>query len=108
MENIVQDVSKISTIQTKYLNKLNDIYLYCILESVQEAILRNDTYCELDLGLGQLLINFDNNELKFKFKPSQKLKTEVISTIKNNKNLLEIELEKSLIEKLTKLYKEII
>ena len=108
MDNIIQDVSQITTLQTKYLNKLVDIFMYCILESIQESILREESICEVDVGLGQLIINFENNELKFKFKPNQKFKTEIISTIKNNKNLLELELEQSLIDKLTRIYKEII
>ena len=108
MDNIIQDVAQLTTISEKHLLKLNNIFMYCILESVQEAILNNETSCIVDIGLGQLIIDFNNNELKFKFKPNTQFKTELISTIKNHKNLLELELEYNLVEKLTKIYKEII
>ena len=75
-----------------------------------------------DIYLDKSTMNFDEvkdklveinaqekvNEVKYKFIPSAELNKVVIDTINNKLNLLEDTLEKSLVEKVTKVYKDLI
>lgn len=51
------------------------------------------------------MINLKNNEIKYKFIPSQKLEKTIINTVLNEKNSLILNIEDSLISKLTNVYK---
>jgi len=51
------------------------------------------------------MINFDNEQIKYKFKPSQKLEKVVTNTVVNERNDLVLNIEESLISKLTNTYK---
>lgn len=108
MTNLVEDVATLTTINKKSLQKLLDIAVYCINETIEEDVLASNGVSEIDLGIGELYIQYVNNELKFKFIPSAKLKEGIIDTIKGKQNNLEITLEKTLVDKITHTYKDII
>ena len=63
---------------------------------------------EVDIGLGKLYIRTSGGELTYKFIPSELLLEETIKTLKNKKNAFEIEIEDTLVNRVTKLYKEIL
>jgi len=60
----------------------------------------------IDLGYGTLSINFDNKEIKYKFVPSKELDKSVANTVVTENNELINEIENSLVEKITNLYKD--
>lgn len=108
MTNLIDDVATLSTINKKQLVKFLDLIYYSINEAIEEDILDGESVSDIDIGIGELHISYVENELKFKFIPSQFLKTSIIDTIKGKQNNLEFVLDKNLIEKITKVYKEII
>lgn len=100
-------VSKLTTVPERYLSRLSDIYELIICDAVEDALLKNETIAKINLNFGDLDIKFENNELKFRFKPSAKFEEELINTIVNKHNLLTHEIEKSLSTKLTQTYKDL-
>lgn len=108
MTNLIDDVATLSTINKKQLVKFLDLIYYSINEAIEEDILDGESVSDIDIGIGELHISYVENELKFKFIPSQFLEASIIDTIKGKQNNLEFVLDKNLIEKITKVYKEII
>ena len=108
MTKIIEDVSKMTNIPTKVISSILDKVLFSILDSVRENDLAGIDTTETDIGFGTLLIKHEDNAVKYKFLPSNKM-SENISKVYNEKlNLLECELEKSLVEKVLKTYKELL
>ena len=105
---LIEDMSNLLNISTKLLSKMQDAIMYSINDAVKETVVKNDNICEGDVGIGDLVIGLYDNDLKFKFIPNAKLRESIISTVKNEENMLEIKLEESLANKLEKVYKEII
>lgn len=108
MTNLIEDVSTLTTINKRNLNKLIEVASYCINETIEEDLLDGSNVSDIDIGIGELHIQYVDNELKFKFIPSAKLREEIIDTIKGKHNNLELVLDKNLVDKITNIYKEII
>ena len=108
METIANEfVSKLTTIPEKYLVRLQDIYELVICDAVEDALLKDETVAKVNLNFGDLDIKFENNELRFRFKPSAKFEEELIDTIVNKRNVLTLEVEKSLVSKIVQTYKDL-
>ena len=105
--NAVELVSTLTTIPEKNLTRLQDIYELVVCDAVEDSLLNGDTSTTINLSIGELGIKFDNNELRFRFKPSAKFEEELISTIVNKNNSLTHEIEKSLVNKITQTYKDL-
>ncbi len=109
--DIIKDLSTLSTIPDKVLTKLMDKFLYCIYDAVAEAVAENpgeDKSIDLDIGIGTLSIGVVNDTIKYKFIPSSSMDTSVKQTVLNERNLLEDVLEKSFVDKITNVYKELL
>ena len=104
--NLKSDISLITTINERALDKLSDKVLWCISDAVEKAMLNNDNVIELDLGFGILMISILDNNVKYKFVPSKELEKAVNDTIINEKNMLVDVLEESLVNKITNVYKD--
>ena len=108
MYNILEDVSKLIGIDSRYLTKITDNGVYAINSAVEETMLNNSEYTELDIGLGTLVIGIFDNEIKYKFIPSKRLESTVKDTVINKRNMLERKLESSLKDKLIKTYQDLL
>ena len=108
MVDIIEDVSKITTISHDVLNKLIDKGVWCICNSVYESKLTDSPLTELDIGIGTLYISNESDSIKYKFIPSSALETAVRDTIIENKNVLQLTLEKTLANKVIRTYKTIL
>lgn len=104
--NLKSDISLLTTINEKALDKLTDKVLWCISDAVEKALLNNDNIAEIDLGFGILMISILDNNVKYKFIPSKNLEKSVNDTIINEKNILVDVLEESLVNKITNVYKD--
>ena len=107
MSNIVEDVSKLTTIPEKTLNKLNQKFIYTICEQIQEDILQEKEMSELDIGLGTIYIKYVGDEIKYKFIPNQELEKAVYSTVVKKLNLMETVLNEALAKKFIDVYKDL-
>lgn len=108
MSKINSDVSKLTTIPEKALDKLNDKILYCICDIIAEDRLQEKFISEFDFGLYKLYIKHDDKtQIKFKVIPSEELQRCIINTITKGQNLLEDTLNNALAKKFLEVYKDI-
>lgn len=103
--NIKEDLSTLTTINESVFTKLVNKIEWCISDGVEKAIKSGENQVNIDFDLGTLMINFDNEQIRYKFKPSQKLEKIVTNTVVNERNDLVLNIEESLISKLTNTYK---
>lgn len=108
MNNIIEDVSKLTSISKDNLEKLVKLSVYSILETISEDKLQDKDVSEVDIGLGKLYIRYSGGELTYKFIPSEFLLDETLKTLRNDKNTFEVEIEDNIVNRVTKLYKEIL
>lgn len=110
MTDIVKDISTLTTIPEKTLNKFFRKMTYCICESVQEDMLQENEnqIVELDIGIGILYIKYtDGENLKYHFEPNELLSKSLKQTVINKQNLLEDLLNDSLAKKFMEVYKDL-
>lgn len=108
MVKITKDLSSLTTIPEKTLDKLSDKILYCICEGVLEDIMDEQDVSEFDFfGLFTLYIKHEGGTLKYRVVPTDKLDSVIKGTAENKLNLLEDTLNNSLVAKFTDLYKEL-
>lgn len=107
MSNIIEDVSKLTTIPEKTLNKLIQKVIYCICEQIQEDILEEKELSELDVGLGTIYIKYAGDEIKYKFIPNTELEKSVYNTVVKKLNLMETALNEALAKKFIDVYKDL-
>lgn len=107
MINIVKDTAVLTTIPEKAIKKIVDKMIYSINEAVVEARISGETDIELEIGLGTLLIKLEDDSIKYKFIPGDKLEESVKNSFINKQNLLEDVLDASLVNKLTNIYKDL-
>lgn len=108
MIDIMEDVSAITTIPKDSLNKIVEKQTWCICHALQESKLNYENIVEINIGIGSLLISDQDEVVKYKFIPSETLEEAINETLKSGKSPLELKLEKSLINKIVKTYKDII
>jgi hypothetical protein len=107
MNNIIKDTAVLTTVPEKAIKKIIEKMIYSINEAVVEARLTGEKIVELDIGLGTLLINLEDDTIRYKFIPGEKLEESVKNSFINQQNLLEDALDASIVDKLTNIYKEL-
>lgn len=109
MRDLIKDISTITTIPADALEKLVTKGEWCICDYVEDTILGKDSkVVEINIGLGVISIVIDSDRLIYRFIPSEKLEESVINTVKNETNPLKKSIEKSLVNKITNVYKELL
>jgi len=108
MNNIVKDISTLTTIKEDYLNSLVAKSEWCICSYVEETILKKENITKVDIGIGSLSILVEDNTIKYKFIPSKELEEAIRTTVIDDKNPLKFKLEKVLVDKITNVYKELL
>lgn len=103
--NISKDLSTLTTVNEQTFKKLESKIVWCISDCIDSAIKAGDSTASINLGFGILTICFDNNEIKYRFKPSNNLEKVVANTVINERNDLVLNIENSLVSKLTNVYK---
>ena len=108
MNNLLKDVSKLTTIDDKTLSKLVEKILYCISNNLMEEILADKQVLEIDIIFGTLYIKIEDEQLKYKFVPNETFEDVVVTTILKKKNTLENTIALTLCSKLTRTYKDLL
>ena len=93
--NLIKELSTLST----------------VCDAVAEAMSENeydDKSIDIDIGIGKLSIGYVNDDIVYKFIPSESLETSVKQAVLNGRNLLEDTLEKSFVDRITNVYKDLI
>lgn len=108
MTNLIQDISTLTTLPEKTLNKLNKKALYCICESVIEDKLADEDISEIFIGIGTLYIKHDVVAgIKYHFEPSDTLAKSVMQCVSTDINPLENSLNDAIAKKFKDIYKDL-
>lgn len=102
--NGIADLSALLKIPAKVLNELSTKMSLCIGSAISEAKIANDQTVLIDIGVGVLSISIAT--MQCKFIPSKELKKAIKKALTEKIDPLELELEKTLAEKLIALCKE--
>lgn len=105
--SLKKDLSILTTISEPSLSKLSDKIDWCIANSVFEARAQDDDQVDIDLDFGTLTLKLAEDQVRYRFTPSPKLEKAIINVITNNQNILKLNVEKSLTERITKVYKDL-
>lgn len=108
MVNLNEDVSKLTTISEATLNQLDQRKVWCIAEAVTETALSEKSSIDLNIGIGVLSLLVEDNQVKYKFKPSTNLDEAIKGCLIHKQNALSINLDKALVDKLTNIYKNLV
>lgn len=108
MSKVIEDISALTTIPAGSLNRLVEKAMYCICNDVEEESLKGNNLTTVDLGMGDLQILVDGNDVKFRFVPSRKFEAAVRATILEGKNPLTSKVEQTLARRITEAYKSFI
>ena len=107
MQNVLEDLSSLSTIPFTALEqlkgKVEDIIAYGVFESNKNL----EDCAHIDIGIGTLIVKIDNNRVYYKFKPSKTLEESIKRSINNGVPTLIERIEDSLSNKITKTYKDL-
>lgn len=108
MNNLINDVSTLTTIPIENLKELVHLSNVCICDIVEEDKLKNKEVCEIDIGIGTLYILISNESKKYKFIPSKELDTNINTTIRKGVNPMTRLVESTLVDKIINTYKDMI
>ena len=109
MNNLVKDISILTTIPELTLNKLINLIVDYISHQVVEAIKLHNDIVVIDIGIGVLYINiYSNDKLEFKFVPSSYLQKTIIDTYESKESSLVLNVESLLTEKIINTYKNLL
>lgn len=105
--NIIDDLSTLTTIQKAPLDRLADLSSKIIAHNLYEDLSNKETTSETNIAIGSLLIKVEDNEIMYKFVPSSKFENLIRNTVIDNKSPLTGTIEKSIFEKIEKAYKDL-
>lgn len=108
MNNVIEDVSKLTTISVSSLKDLMTKFEMCITHSVLEAKLNNEDIAVIDIGIGKLSVKITDDELAYKFIPSSKLEASLITALQEKKSPVIDAVEDSLTERILSVYKDLL
>ena len=106
--NALEDICKITTIPPASMHKLFDKIAWCICNSMHETVLSGESQCDINIGIGNLIITNTKSHLEYKFIPSAKLERGLIETVLSKKNPLEVKLEETFVNRIVKTYKDML
>lgn len=106
--NLLNDLSRLTTMPESSLNHLAKISLDCISHAIIEAKLNKETECCINIGIGDIYIVFDDEEINIRFEPSKNLEAAMKDSINDGKDYLTENIESILNYKVMKAYKELI
>lgn len=108
MINLVEDVSKLTDVPDKTLDKFTGIIEYCIAHAICESCFNNNHITEIDVGFGEIHIKTDADGVRYRFLPSKNLEKMIVESIVNKRSPIIQKIDKSLQEKIDRAYKELI
>lgn len=106
--NILDDVSKLTTIPYTSLTKICKQEIYCICNAVEEAVLAEEPITYANIGIGTIIIQVQDEQVCYQFVPSKFMSQHIADTVVNKKNPLVAELDETLVERILSTYKDLL
>lgn len=104
--NIISDISTLTRVPNKVLTELAHKANLCIGNIISEAKEAEEQAVIINIGIGTLSI--DLIDMQCKFVPSKELRSTIKYSLQSKKDLLELELEQALIDKLLTICEEVV
>ena len=104
MDNIIKDVSVLTTIPESSLTKIFDR----VEDAIIHGILENNNIYQADIGIGSLEIQFKGDDTKFIFEPSNRFKDKLKHAYEDKEDALIKSAEQRLIYKIVNTYKDLL
>lgn len=105
MNNLIDDLSVLTSIPADKLQKLVDKSEYLIVDALAEGSSNN--VVDIDIGIGNLQL-IDSKVLEYRFIPSKSLEKSINKYLETGYNPLQDTLEKTLVTRIINVYKDII
>lgn len=102
-----EDLSLLTSVPERTLNKVFGKAVYSVVNAVLESFLAGEEITEVTTDLGSLLIQYKDQQIKYKFVPSAKLEGELKAALTSKHSPLAEALEESVIKKFNELYREL-
>lgn len=103
--NITKDLSTLTKIPVKVLDSLHESECVCIGSAIHDAMISKLDIATLNIGIGALCVNLITKECKFL--PSAELKSTIKKSIDEKIDPLEYTLDKTIVDKILKIYEEV-
>lgn len=104
--NIISDISTLTRVPNKVLAELTHKANLCIGNIISEAKEAGEQTVIINIGIGTLSV--DLIDMQCKFVPSKELKSTIKASLQGEKDLLELELEQTLIDRLLIICEEVL
>lgn len=108
MTNLLEDISTLTEVTEKTLEKLTDVSNYCISHAVHEAQCEKKDITTIDIGIGELTIRFIDQGVQYRFVPSDALEKMIVQTVVGKTSPMITRVETKLQDKIDKAYKEVL
>ena len=106
--DLISDLSLITTIPNKTLQRLCDKGTECICHDVLETIQSEETSTDIDISVGTIKIIIEDDELHYRFIPSRRLEEMLVNSIGSGEDPLVACIENSLSSRILNTYKDLI
>lgn len=108
MINLIEDISALTEVSEKTLDKLVNVANYCIGHAVHETMCQGSDITVVDMGIGELTIRVLNEGIQYRFVPSTVLEKTLVKTVVGKTSPMIVQLETKLQDKIDKAYKEVL
>lgn len=106
--NLMDDISKLTTITPHTMKKLVKMSNACICHDVLDSLLSGSTETEVDIGIGKLFIRYEGDNVKYKFIPTKTLEENVCKTLTTKSSPVTCKAETELKDRVEQAYKHLL
>lgn len=103
--NIINDLCTYTRVPNKIMTEIISKETMCIGSAIHDAMLAQEDVALLNIGIGTLSIDLASRQCKFL--PSRELKSTIKKSLDEKVDPIELELEQAAIEKLMKVFNEV-
>lgn len=108
MSNIVTDVSELTNVSEKILEKLLNVAALCIGHNLHESLVSKQDTVVLDVGVGELILLVRNDLLQYKFIPCPSFEKMLARVVLTGQSPIAEQLESNLQQRIEQTYKELL
>lgn len=106
--NLIKGLSILTTIDEHHLNRLVDLSKLVIVDEIVEQLQQGQDVIKIDLGIGDLLMHYSGESIKFKFTPNAKFEEDIANACIHQVNLIDDKVESTLKDKIVNTYKDLL
>jgi hypothetical protein len=106
MTKLLDDLCCLTTVATYNMTQLRKLSESIIGHAVSEGVLDNEEIVEIDIGIGTLYIKIED-DIKYKFIPSDKLSSVVKQAVETRTSPLNTEIDETLGKRIMNTYKDL-